>query len=94
MIDKLKRKGLHCLLMCLALVGPTLFAQSLTTGDISGTVTDPSAAAVPNATVNLTNRGTGATQTTQTNAQGQYRFAFLPPGQYQVEVKASGMSNK
>ena len=92
MIDRLKRKVLLCSLACLAPLGPALFAQSLTTGDIAGTVTDPSAAAVPDATVNATNKNTGAAQTTKTNTQGQYHFAFLPPGQYQVEVKASGFA--
>jgi hypothetical protein len=92
MIDRLKKKGLLCSLGCLALLAPALFAQSLTTGDISGTVTDPSAATVPGATVNLTNKGTGSTQTTKTNPQGQYHFAFLPPGPYQVEVKATGFA--
>jgi len=94
MIDRLKRIGLLCCFSCLALTGPALFSQSLTTGDVSGTVTDPSAAAIPNATVNLTNKDTSATQTTKTNTQGQYHFAFLPPAQYQVEVKASVVSNK
>ncbi|MBZ5622864.1 MAG: carboxypeptidase regulatory-like domain-containing protein [Acidobacteriia bacterium] len=92
MINKLKNRGLLCCLSCLVLLAPALFGQSLTSGDISGTVTDPSAAAVPDATVNLTNRATGSAQTTKTNTQGQYHFAFLPPGQYQVEVKASGFA--
>jgi len=47
---------------------------------------------VPNAAVTLTNRATGTTQTTKTNQQGQYRFALLPPGPYQVEVKSSGFA--
>lgn len=49
-------------------------AQSLTTGDITGTVTDPSGAVVPNAQVMLKNLDSGTTQTRNTNAQGVYRF--------------------
>lgn len=65
-------------------------AQSLTTGDITGTILDPTGAAVPNASVNLTNRGTGATQTTTSNSTGAYRFALLNPGAYTVSASAQG----
>jgi hypothetical protein len=76
--------------LALALVAPALVAQSVTTGDISGTVTDATSAAVPNAAVTATNRATGIMQATKTNSLGFYHFAFLPPGQYQVEAKATG----
>jgi Carboxypeptidase regulatory-like domain len=66
------------------------WAQSLTTGDIAGTIEDPSGAALPNATVTLTNQNTGATETTNTNATGAYRFALLNPGSYTVSATASG----
>ena len=66
------------------------FAQSITSGDITGTVTDPSAAVLPNAAVTLKNVATGATQTTKTTSQGTYRFAFLGPGRYTVSVTAPG----
>jgi hypothetical protein len=65
-------------------------AQSLTTGDITGTVLDPTGAAVPNATIKLTNTATGATQTTITNSTGAYRFALLNPGTYSVNASAQG----
>src|SRR6201981_622852 len=65
-------------------------AQSLTSGDMAGAVTDPSGAVVPNATVALKSNDTAATQTRTTNAQGAYRFSLLAPGTYQVCVTASG----
>ena len=65
-------------------------AQSLTSGDVAGTVTDPSGAVVPNAMVTLKSNDTGATQTRATNAQGSYRFSLLSPGSYTVSVAASG----
>src|SRR3954453_18819420 len=71
-----------------------LSAQSLTSGDIAGTVTDPSGAGVPNATITATNRGTQAVQTTTTNTQGAYHFAFLPPGQYELAAKAAGFADQ
>jgi len=82
------------LLLLLALVMmftvQATMAQSLISGDISGTVTDPSGAGIPGAAVSATNRDTGVAQTTSTNQQGFYHFAFLRPGSYKVEVKASG----
>ncbi|MFY9912603.1 MAG: carboxypeptidase regulatory-like domain-containing protein [Candidatus Sulfotelmatobacter sp.] len=66
------------------------FAQSLTTGDIAGTILDPTGAAVPNATVSLTNNETGAKQTTTTNSTGAYRFPLLNPGSYLVNASAQG----
>jgi len=92
MIDRLRRSGLLYSVLCLVLLAPALYAQSLTTGDISGTVTDPSAAAVPNVPVSAINKATGASQKTNTNSQGQYHFALLPPGQYQIDVKSPGFT--
>ena len=65
-------------------------AQSQISGDITGTVTDPSGAVVPNANVTLKNNATGANQTATTNAAGVYRFSLLPPGSYSVTATAQG----
>ena len=46
---------------------PIAFAQSLTSGDIAGHVTDPTGAAIPGAKVVLKNLDTGATYTSTTN---------------------------
>ncbi|HEY3974517.1 MAG TPA: carboxypeptidase regulatory-like domain-containing protein [Candidatus Sulfotelmatobacter sp.] len=70
---------------------PTLGrTQSLTSGDVGGTVTDPSGAAVPNATVTLKNNDTGTTQTANSSSTGAYRFALLNPGSYSVSATAPG----
>ena len=66
------------------------FAQSLTSGDIAGTITDPSGAVVPNASVTLKSNESGATQTRATNQQGAYRFSLLSPGTYTISVSSSG----
>ena len=68
---------------------PTL---SLVSGDFTGTVTDPSGAVVPNATVTLKNSSTGQTRTTTTNTSGAYRFSLLQPGRYTVSATASNFS--
>ena len=61
---------------------------------LQGTVTDPSGAIVPNATVTLTNPATNQTQTTKTNGSGQYSFSSLGPANYQVTVAAPGFGTK
>jgi Carboxypeptidase regulatory-like domain/TonB-dependent Receptor Plug Domain len=79
-----------------AAIGFSLFCanitwgQSITAGDVTGAVTDPSGAAVPNAAVTLTSVDTNASHTATTNAEGNYRFAFVPPGLWKIAVNASG----
>src|ERR1700733_6684879 len=73
---------------------PVASAQSITSGDITGTVTNPSGALTPQATVTLTNVNTNASQSTTTSQQGTYRFAFLPSGTYNVTVKATGFQSQ
>jgi len=68
-------------------------AQSLVSGDITGIVSDPSGAVIPNATVTLKNNGTGQTQNATSNQSGVYRFSLLTPGQYTVTVNAAGFQN-
>jgi Carboxypeptidase regulatory-like domain/TonB dependent receptor-like, beta-barrel/TonB-dependent Receptor Plug Domain len=81
------------LLLCLTCLGLILttagFAQKIT-GDISGTVTDPSGAAVANAVVNVQNLGTGEKATATTNEAGFYRIVNLPPGQYRMTIDVAG----
>ena len=71
-----------------------VWGQSITAGDVTGTVTDPSGAAVPNAAITLTNVDTNASQTATTNGEGTYRFAFVPPGAYKIAVSASGFQTQ
>ena len=66
------------------------FAQSATSGDIAGVVTDPTNAVIPNAKVTVTNEATRAVHTTNTNAEGAYRFSFLAPGTYTLAAAAGG----
>lgn len=77
-------------LLAVALWPPSAFAQTLTTGAITGTITDQSGAVVPNATVTATNVGTGGTRTVTTGAVGSYQIPLLPPSSYRVKVEAKG----
>src|SRR6266478_5253188 len=65
-------------------------AEPLTTGAGIGTVTDPSGAAVLDATVELRNKATNSQTTQNTNSAGQYTFASVAPGEYQATVKKVG----
>src|SRR5690242_7452704 len=60
------------------------------TGAISGTVTDPSNAAIANATVTLITQDTSARRTQPTGASGFYAFRELPPALYRLEIEAKG----
>lgn len=57
---------------------------------ISGTVTDPQGAVLPNIQVTLTNEASGVKQVTTTLANGSYLFAQVPVGSYTISVSASG----
>ncbi len=67
-------------------------AQTVTTGDLSGTITDATGAVVPGATVTLKSMDTGETRTSQTNNDGVYHFIFLKPGNYTVSAASSGLT--
>src|SRR5438477_3976768 len=59
-------------------------------GSIIGTVTDPSGAAVPNAKVTVSNERKGTSETTTTNADGNYSVTHLIPDTYSVRAEAPG----
>jgi hypothetical protein len=86
------RSTLITILLAASLMAPAAFAQSLISGDIAGTVTDPSHAVVANATVELKSLDEGSTQSTKTNGSGSYKFSLLRPGKYQITVKETGFS--
>jgi hypothetical protein len=72
--------------LCLGLYAQERF------GEITGVVTDPSGAAVPNATVTLTDKDTNRTITLKSGSTGAYIATNLEPGRYKIRVEASGFS--
>ncbi|MGH9657992.1 MAG: carboxypeptidase regulatory-like domain-containing protein, partial [Bryobacteraceae bacterium] len=64
------------------------FAQGQ--GTITGTVSDPTGAAVPNAQVTIRHTRTGLVQTARTGAEGLYSFVYLPVGDYNVTTEKEG----
>jgi hypothetical protein len=78
--------------VCFVLVGTgTLFAQG-TTGTITGVITDPSGAVVPEVAVTITNTATHRVLTTKTGSDGTYRALDLEPGRYSVVFEKTGFS--
>ena len=70
------------------LLAQTVAAQ-FTSGTILGTVTDPSGAAIPGASVVATNQDNGFVRSTTTDAAGNYVLANMPLGRYKVKVEAA-----
>ena len=81
------------LALAMLLVGNSqrAFGQAIS-GDLTGTVTDPSGAAVPNVTVTATHDETNTKATTTTAANGTYRFSNLQPGTYTVTATSGGFA--
>src|SRR3954447_6693183 len=72
--------------LALAMIVTPLFAQKIT-GTISGVVSDPTGAVVPQATVTITNIDTALVRSVKTNELGEYMAPDLPNGNYRISVK-------
>lgn len=79
------------LILWTAMLVATAMAQS-STGVVRGLVTDPSGAAVTNATV-VVKAGNGQTRTVHTDHQGTYEVTSLLPGQYSLKASAKGFAD-
>jgi hypothetical protein len=81
------------ILLALAFLLPVAaVAQSGNAGAVRGTVTDPTGAVIPNATVHLANPVSGFDRTTTSDAVGQFEFANVPFNPYHLVVSAKGFS--
>jgi hypothetical protein len=90
------RNRLCCALaivLLLMLSAHRIWAQNTNTGEIKGSVTDPSGAAVANATVAITDVLTGVVTRVTTNGSGIYDVPSLLPGEYTVAVAAPGFED-
>src|SRR5690348_4189554 len=86
-------RGLSILVFAVVVFCSRAFGQTAAiNGQIEGTVTDPSAAAVANAKVKITNTQTGFTTEADSNDQGFFRFPLLPLGTYQIDVTATAFA--
>src|ERR1700730_6538225 len=64
----------------------------VTTGDITGRITDEQGHLVPGATITATKKGTGSSRTAVTNENGEYIITQLPAGKYDLTVEAKSFS--
>ena len=84
---------LSMLLASLVVLGASnVLAQTSGTGALSGTIKDPSGAAVPGATVTAVSSATGQVRTGTTSQTGTYSFTLLQPGDYLVVIEATGFA--
>ena len=92
---KLVFRAIFLLAAILVSSGRASLAQGVgTSGQIQGTVTDPTGAVVGSVSVTATDMLKGLTYTAATNAAGQYQFAGLPPSTYKVTAKATGFQTQ
>lgn len=85
---RLTRVFLTLLFAALVFGNTALWAQFESA--LEGTVTDPSAAVVPNASVTAKDVETGLTRTVQTSSAGNYRIPSLPAHLFEITVSAQG----
>jgi hypothetical protein len=84
-------RGLRCLSIATSLLALSLAASAqVERATITGTVTDTNGAALPGATVHVTEESTNVVTTLQTDSAGQYTASNLTPGSYTVAVEKSG----
>ncbi len=82
--------GLFLLVFCAGT--DSLHAQAIGSGQIQGTITDPSGSAVPGATVEAVQQESQLRRTVTTSPDGGYSLPDLPVGPYQLNVTAAGFS--
>jgi Carboxypeptidase regulatory-like domain len=91
------RSGLSSFIVFAAAMLTTIFLPAIASGQnvngtIVGTVVDLTKAAVPDATVTISDVNTGVTHTVQTDSSGYYSQPDLPPGTYKVTVSKNGFA--
>jgi len=84
------KRFLVALFAALLLLPGMTMAQSIVTGAINGTVTDPSGAVIAGASVALSSTATGAALTAVSNSSGGFSFGLVKPGTYTLTVSHSG----
>jgi len=70
------------------------FAQSSTTGTVTGVVKDPSGAVIPNAQIELKDNAKGTTTSTKSGANGAYTFSAVQPSNYTMTITATGFQSQ
>ena len=92
-MSKISARTYGSLLALFALASAIALAQ-VVGAILTGTVTDPSGAAVPNAKVTISNVATGIVTAAFSNGAGIYNAPNLLPGDYEVSVEAAGLTQR
>lgn len=79
--------------MSLGIGATTLHAQGIVTGQLTGTVQDPTGAVVPGATITATNIALGQSFTATASGAGEFSLQSLPVGEYAVVISRSGFAD-
>ena len=80
----------NLVLVSLLVMSAAASAQQSASSGLVGQVTDSSQAAIPGATVTVTNAGTNAQRTTVTDGEGRFSIPALPPASYHIKVELQG----
>ncbi len=83
-------RGVLTLLLAVVCAGISIAQERF--GALTGVVTDSTGAAIPNATVTITNKGSGRAVTFQSGADGSYHARDIEPGHYKVVFEAKGFA--
>src|ERR1700686_4054626 len=81
-------------LVCALAIRVPALAQGETTSAIIGSVTDPTGAAIPGATVTVANVDDGLKRSVKTDDSGRFSFPQLKPGTYSVKAEADRFESK
>ena len=84
--------SLAVLLIASSAMSFSVFGQASNTGTITGVVKDEKGGLVPGASVKIVNVGTNAERTVTTTSDGLYEITQLVPGNYRLEIQATGFS--
>jgi hypothetical protein len=88
-----KMKKIFTLAALFTLATGLAFGQSTTSGDIAGTLTDPTGASIPGAKITVSNIATGEVKTVTSGSTGNFRVSLLTPGTYKVLASVSGFAS-
>jgi hypothetical protein len=88
----MRRISLFVVILAMALFARVSFGQT-TSGDLVGTVKDPSGAIVSNANVTVTNEATGVAVSLTTGSTGEFHATNLLPGQYDLTINSAGFQS-
>jgi hypothetical protein len=86
--------SLTSILLMVVIIFPAALHAQVAGGTLSGTITDPTGRAVPQAQILIKNVATGVERTVTTNTDGFYTAVNLLPGQYQIRITAIGFNTE